>query len=43
MPDTSFYIEHEDKREEADFQLLLGLPGMPVHLIVPIAVVDELD
>ena len=43
VPDTSFYIEHEDKLEEADFQLLLGLPGMPVHLIVPIAVVDELD
>jgi AAA ATPase domain/PIN domain len=43
VPDTSFYVEHEDKLEEADFQSLLALRGMPVHVIVPIAVVDELD
>jgi hypothetical protein len=43
VPDTSFYIEHEHKLEEADFQSVLGLPGMPVHVLVPIAVVDELD
>jgi len=43
VPDTSFFIEHEDKLEEADLQSLLGLPGMPVHALVPIVVVDELD
>jgi hypothetical protein len=43
VPDTSFYIEHEQKLEEADFQSVLSLPGMPVHVLVPIAVVDELD
>jgi PIN domain len=43
VPDTSFYIEHKDKLEEADFQALLGLPGMPVQVLVPIVVVDELD
>jgi predicted ribonuclease YlaK len=42
-PDTSFFIEHEDKLEEANFQSLLDLPGMPVHVLVPIVVVDELD
>jgi hypothetical protein len=42
-PDTSFFIEHEDKLEAANFQSLLGLPGMPVHVLVPIVVVDELD
>lgn len=43
VPDTSFYIEHEHKLEKVDFQSVLGLPGMPVHVLVPIAVVDELD
>ena len=43
VPDTSFYIEHPDKLEDADFHSVLGLPGMPVHVLVPIVVVDELD
>jgi rRNA-processing protein FCF1 len=43
VPDTSFYIEHEDKLEQADFQSLLGRPGMPVHVLMPVVVVDELD
>lgn len=43
VADTSFYIEHQDKLEQADFQSLLDLPGMPVHVLVPIVVVDELD
>jgi predicted ribonuclease YlaK len=42
-PDASFFIEHENKLEEAKFQSLLGLPGMPVHVLVPIVVVDEFD
>jgi hypothetical protein len=42
-PDTSFYIRHEDKLREADFRKLLGVFEWPVRVLVPIAVVDELD
>ncbi|MBL7502813.1 hypothetical protein I6A84_29630 [Frankia sp. CNm7] len=41
--DTSFYIEDDKKLEDVDFARLLGLPGKDIHLIVPMAVVDELD
>ncbi|WP_327385800.1 PIN domain-containing protein [Streptomyces sp. NBC_01207] len=42
--DTSFFIEHEVKLEEADFSKLLGVEGrLPVAVVVPMAVVDELD
>ena len=41
--DTSFYIEHEQKLEEADFAPLLGVRESDIHIIVPIVVVDELD
>jgi hypothetical protein len=41
--DTSFYIEHTNKLEDADFRPLLQIWEDPVHLLVPIAVVDELD
>ena len=40
VADTSFYIEHQDKLEQADFQSLLDLPGMPVHVLVPIVVMN---
>lgn len=43
VADTSFYIEHADKLEEADFRPLLGIGEDPVHVLVPVAVVDELD
>jgi hypothetical protein len=44
-PDTSFYIEHESKLEDLDldFRPLLQIWEDPVHLLVPIIVVDELD
>jgi hypothetical protein len=42
-PDTSFYIEHDDKLQDADFRPVLGIQCEPVHVLVPIAVVDELD
>lgn len=42
-PDTSFYIEHGDKLEDADFRPLLQIWHDPVHVLVPIVVVDELD
>jgi PIN domain len=41
--DTSFYTEHEHKLEQADFRPLLGIWEDPVHLLVPITVIDELD
>jgi hypothetical protein len=43
VADTSVYIEHEDKLEVLDFVPLLNVRGDPVHVLVPIVVVDELD
>jgi hypothetical protein len=36
-------LHHEGKPEEAGFRSLLGLPRMPVRVLMPIVVVDELD
>jgi rRNA-processing protein FCF1 len=43
VPDTSFYIEHPQKLDIADFAAELGARGDEIHLLVPIVVVDELD
>jgi hypothetical protein len=43
VADTSLYIEHPDKLEDLDFRPLLNIREEPVHLLVPIVVVDELD
>jgi hypothetical protein len=44
LPDSSFYIHHPQKVEDADFADLLGLsPSEPVCLLFPMTVVDELD
>jgi hypothetical protein len=43
VADTSLYIEHEDKLENLDFRPLLQIWEDPVHLLVPIVIVDELD
>jgi hypothetical protein len=43
VADTSVYIEHEDKLEDLDFARLLKIWEDPVHVLVPIVVVDELD
>jgi hypothetical protein len=44
LPDSSFYIHHPRKVEDADFADLLGLsPSEPVCLLFPMAVIDELD
>lgn len=40
--DTSFFIEHEQKLEDADFSALAGQDG-GVRIAVPMTVVDELD
>jgi rRNA-processing protein FCF1 len=40
--DTSFFIQHETKAEETDFGALAGT-DLPVRLVVPMVVVDELD
>src|SRR5262249_19310639 len=44
VPDSSFFIKHPQKLEEVDFASLpLDNPGTRVHVLVPIAVVDERD
>lgn len=49
VPDTSLYITHRAKLEEWDLASLLQdykmlpQPGYPIHVLVPILVVDELD
>lgn len=42
VPDSSFYIQHDAKFEDADFVDLVGAAG-PVRVLFPMAVVDELD
>lgn len=42
-PDASFYIEHDVKLQDADFRPVLKIWDEPVHVLVPVAVVDELD
>ncbi len=41
--DTSFYIEHPQKLEVADFGPLINVWQSPIHVLVPMVVVDELD
>lgn len=41
--DTNVYLHHEHKLEEMDLHADLHLTFEPVHLIVPMVVVDELD
>jgi hypothetical protein len=41
--DTSFYIEHPEKLEEIELAPLLKVWEDPIHILVPILVVDELD
>lgn len=43
VPDTSFYIEHPDKIRDVDWRPLLTIREEPVHVVVPILVIDELD
>ncbi|WP_405591896.1 PIN domain-containing protein [Streptomyces sp. NBC_01092] len=43
VADSSFYVHHSYKLEETDFAELLGITEHPVHLLVPMVVVDELD
>ncbi|MDX6230916.1 MAG: hypothetical protein QOI76_4306 [Frankiales bacterium] len=43
VADTSVYIRHEDKLRDLVFSRILPSRHEPVHLLVPILVVDELD
>jgi hypothetical protein len=43
VADTSFYIQHPSKLEDVDLAAVLQVREAPVHLLVPIVVVDELD
>ena len=41
--DTSVYITHPQKLEQLDLAALMGVREEPIHILVPIVVVDELD
>jgi predicted ribonuclease YlaK len=41
--DTSVCITHPDKLEDMDLAVMLERRGEPIHILVPIVVVDELD
>lgn len=43
VADSSFYIEHSDKFEDVDLAKVLGFYDGPIHLLIPLVVVDELD
>ena len=43
VADTSVYIEAPTKLEDLDFAPLVKVRHEPVHLLVPIVIVDELD
>jgi rRNA-processing protein FCF1 len=43
MPDSSFYVRHEKKLEEADIGAAIGVLGSAIRVLVPMVVVDELD
>jgi rRNA-processing protein FCF1 len=43
VPDSSFYIQHPDKLEDADFGPLLNVWQSPITVLVPVVIVDELD
>lgn len=43
VADSSVYIEHPDKLEALDFATLCEVREEPIHVLVPIVVVDELD
>jgi PIN domain len=43
VPDTGVFVNHESKIRDIDWAPLLGSRSEPVHLLLPIAVVDELD
>ncbi|MYX34384.1 MULTISPECIES: PIN domain-containing protein [unclassified Streptomyces] len=43
VADSSFYIQHPEKLEEADLAAICNLREEPIHLLFPMVVVDELD
>jgi hypothetical protein len=43
VADTSFYIQHPDTVDKLDLRSHLNVRDAPVHLIVPIVVVDQMD
>lgn len=43
VPDSTLFIQHSDKFEDMDFAPLIGGGPEPVHVLVPMVVVDELD
>ncbi|MFJ4924066.1 PIN domain-containing protein [Streptomyces sp. NPDC088736] len=43
VPDSSLFVKHPTQLEETDIAALIGGGPEPVHVLVPMMVVDELD
>ncbi|MCO1582139.1 PIN domain-containing protein [Crossiella sp. SN42] len=43
MPDTNVYLHHSNSIRHIDYAAAIGIPASPVHVVVPLVVVDELD
>ena len=44
VPDTGFFLNHEEKFHEADYRALIDTSRIAaIHVLIPMAVVDELD
>jgi hypothetical protein len=43
VADTSVFMQHPEKVEDLDFRPLVSVREEPVHLLVPILIIDELD
>ncbi|HET6296198.1 MAG TPA: PIN domain-containing protein [Kribbella sp.] len=43
VADTSVYMDHDQKFEDLEVDKILRVSGELVHLLIPIAVIDELD
>ncbi|MFJ8745806.1 PIN domain-containing protein [Embleya sp. NPDC127516] len=43
VADTNVFLQHENRLDTLDLAMELGVGAQPVHLAVPMAVLDELD
>jgi hypothetical protein len=43
LPDSTFYIKYPEKLEDVNFWELLDAPREPIHIVIPMVIVDELD
>ncbi len=43
VPDTTVYIKHPEKLEDWDLRQVVRVREEPIHILIPILVIDELD